>query len=336
MRVWRYLSLAVSSLLLGMSLYAEDKRPNVNAVQLENDLLYNAPGEHQDRHYTQGLKFIYLGGGSGQKLLHWIPALGMETEDTLFGPVLGQNIYTPQDDRAATVIRSDRPYAAWLYTGFALQRKGITAGAKIPVMDSYELNIGIIGPEAQGEFAQNTVHQFRELAPFLGWNNQLKTEPAFELKAGRAWRLGFNDWSREHFQFIPQIGTHLGTVMTSAEGAITVRLGWNIPDDFGPQRIDSAILLTDGSNQGCVGFYLFGRVDGRAVARNVFLDGNLYQQSHRVGKKPFVADVSYGVVMTIGRRLELSYTFLSRTREFVGQDDFDRFGSVMLKFKCGF
>jgi hypothetical protein len=61
----RILCPALSAVLLSCipSASAEDRDPHVLASIWENDLLFNpAPGEHQDRHYTQGLKVIYLDG----------------------------------------------------------------------------------------------------------------------------------------------------------------------------------------------------------------------------------------------------------------------------------
>ena len=323
-----------------------DKEPHALAAILENDLLYNpAPGKHQDRHYTQGLKLIYLDRGEPQpgwtgalglsKLTHALPGAGMQSSATNFGLVLGQNIYTPEDNRATNLITADRPYAGWLYLGAAIQRRGLTS-AQRPVLESYELNLGVIGPEAQGEWAQNTVHQFRRLPAFAGWGNQLKTEPAFVFKYGCAWKWTFDEPSSRFFDAVPQGGLNLGTVNTAAGAGLTLRLGWNMPDDFGVPTIDSPIGLSNGRRRAGFGFYIFGRAEGHAVARNAFLDGNWYQRSHRVNKKPLVADLSYGAAVAFGRWCELSWTFLTRTPEFDGQKGFDQFGSVTGKLQWSF
>ncbi|MBI4325745.1 MAG: lipid A deacylase LpxR family protein [Chloroflexi bacterium] len=325
---------------------AEDKQPPVLAAILENDLLYNpAPGKHQDRHYTQGLKLIYLDRGEPQlgwtgslgftKLPSLLPGAGMQSGATNFGLVLGQNIFTPEDNRATNLITADRPYAGWLYIGAAIQRRGLTS-AQRPVLESYELNLGVIGPEAQGEWAQNSVHHFRGLPAFAGWGNQLKTEPALVFKYGRAWKWTFNEPSSRYFDAVPQGGLNLGTVATSAGAGLTLRLGWNMPDDFGVPTIDSSLLLSNGRKRASLGFYIFGRAEGRAVARNAFLDGNWYQRSHRVNKKPVVADLGYGAAVTFGQWCELSWTFLTRTPEFDGQKGFDQFGSVTGKLQWSF
>ena len=236
---------------LAQPLSAEEQVPHVFSAILENDFLYNpAPGSHQDRHYTQGLKLIYLDRGEPapwwakglllKKVNDWLPNVWMDTKTENYGLILGQNMYTPEDDRAVGAITGDRPYAAWLYLGLAIQRRGETAG-HIPVLESFELDLGVIGPEAQGQFAQDTWHHWRHIPTFEGWKNQLNTEPAFGLKYGRAWRIAISEKSSHYFDVIPNIGADLGTVRVSGNLGVTTRVGWNLPNDFGVQTIDSPL-----------------------------------------------------------------------------------------------
>lgn len=74
----------------------------------------------------------------------------------------------------------------------------------------------------------------------------------------------------------------------------------------------------------------FGTADGRAVARDIFLDGNTFRDSPSVTKKPFVADLGAGVGLIAGP-WQLTYTQVWRTREFKTQRGrFNNFGSVTL------
>jgi lipid A 3-O-deacylase len=325
-----------------------EKELHTFATILENDYLYNpAPGLHQDRHYTAGLKMIYLGGG-GEPAPLWARTLQLEhaqqllpkvwIEDTVenYGMIFGQNIYTPEDDRATNAIPNDRPYAGWLYLGAVIQRRGTVTDWDLPVLESFEFDAGIIGPEAQGEFAQNTIHKWRHIREFSGWGNQLKTEPAFDFKYGRAWKLAFSDVSSRFMDFIPNVGADLGTVRVSGNAGLTARLGWNLPDSFGVQTVDSPIVLSTGRATGIVGAYIFAAAEGSAVGRNAFLDGNLYQKSAHIDKEPLVGDLVYGLGATIGKHLEGSWTFVTRSREFVGQKGYDQFGSINLRCKWGF
>ncbi len=77
--------------------------------------------------------------------------------------------------------------------------------------------------------------------------------------------------------------------------------------------------------------YLFARVDGRAVGRNIFLDGNTFSDSHSVDSNPFVADLSAGVAVNI-KNTKLAYAFVYRTKEFKDQEDTQIFGTVSLNW----
>src|SRR6185436_13255600 len=120
----------------------------------------------------------------------WLPALGFEVEAQKFGIALSQEIYTPEDLHATTVVLDDRPYAGWLYATGTLQRRGRMARG-LPVMESLRLDAGVIGPESLAEETQKSWHG---TAP-QGWDNQLKTEPGINLRYDRSVLLAFR--SRE-------------------------------------------------------------------------------------------------------------------------------------------
>ena len=76
-------------------------------------------------------------------------------------------------------------------------------------------------------------------------------------------------------------------------------------------------------------WYLFAGFEGRAVARNIFLDGNTFHDSRSVDKELLVGDLQGGIVLT-WRGVRLTYTHVLRSPEFDGQDDSEQFGSVSL------
>jgi hypothetical protein len=80
------------------------------------------------------------------------------------------------------------------------------------------------------------------------------------------------------------------------------------------------------------GWYLFAGIEGRAVARNIFLDGNTFRGSRSVDKKHLVGDLQIGFVLDWSG-LRLGYTHVLRTREFQTQESEDNFGSFSLSVK---
>ena len=109
-------------------------------------------------------------------------------------------------------------------------------------------------------------------------------------------------------------------------------IGPHLPDEFGPTRIypgtgGSEWFETDGS-PGCH-CYLFAGVEGRAVARDIFLDGNTFRDSVSIDKENFVYDLKLGAAAVIGAA-RLSFTHVFRSREYKGQPKPDQFGSIAL------
>jgi lipid A 3-O-deacylase len=77
------------------------------------------------------------------------------------------------------------------------------------------------------------------------------------------------------------------------------------------------------------GFYVFAAVTGRAIGRDIFLDGNTFRDSHSVDKETLVGHLILEGSM-VYRRFKLSYADVFRTREFEGQGDKHEYGSIIL------
>ena len=336
--------MASASLLPGVQASDERQGPFF-AMTEENDLFADfLTGDRTDRHYTQGLKLTYRDGDD--ELPQWVvkasdalPPLGMNTRAQNIGYVFGQNIYTPQDIETNALIKTDRPYAGWLYGGVFLQRRGDIGDARIPVLESFEMDLGVTGPPSLARFAQENFHRWFDRGSIpRGWDNQLKTEPGLLLKYQRLWRLSINEQWSHYVDLIPHVGAEVGNIMIFGDLGATVRVGVNLPDDFGIQIIDSPVSLTGGATPHSPPFslYAFGSVDGRAVGHNLFLDGNTFRGGPSVERDPWVADLDAGVALGLSRHFELSYTYVLRTHEFVGQEKSDVFGSLTAKAMFAF
>jgi len=312
------------------------------SVTEENDSFDILPGPHQDRHYTQGLKFTYCAGDNDfsnatAALSAILPSFAIEPTASNIGFVFGQNMYAPNDLELKNPDPRDRPYAGWLYGGAFFQRRGLTAG-DVPVSESVEVDLGIIGPESLGETMQKWFHSTIASITPQGWAHQLKTEPGLEIKYARLWRLTPSSESARYFDFIPYAGGNVGNVLIAGNLGATVRFGWNLPDDFGIPIIDSPYSFSGGSRNDTRKFsvYGFGRVEGRGVAHNIFLDGNSFRDGPHVDKEPFVGDLNIGLAMRFFEHFELSCMHVNRTCEFVHQPNKDQFSSIMAKVMFSF
>jgi hypothetical protein len=78
-------------------------------------------------------------------------------------------------------------------------------------------------------------------------------------------------------------------------------------------------------------FYLFGAVNGKAIARDIFLDGSTFRDSHSMDKYPLTADLAAGFAVNY-KRVILTWTQVLRTKEFKGQEDDHSFGAIALSY----
>lgn len=302
----------------------------------------------EDRHYTNGLRLSWVSdivdtgeaslGGLAWRLARWLPMFNGAGEFR-YAVSLGQNMYTPGDVRQAARITDDRPYAGWLYGGFALIQETRRGPAGADTLDTLELNLGIVGPGAGGRLVQNRWHNLLGVEEARGWSHQLPNEPGLALYFERKWRDGVNlrapmveDLAVDA---IPHVAFSLGNVATYAAAGGTLRFGRNLDGDFGPPRIRPALAgsgYVRGQDE--LGWYLFAGAEARAVAYDIFLDGPMFgPDGSGVDRRPFILDVQAGAAVT-WRSARFAYTYVVRTREFEGQRSPDRFGafSVTLGF----
>ena len=85
---------------------------------------------------------------------------------------------TPHAISAPARPTNDRPWAGWLYAGWALQRKRGTASS---TGHAGTPNIGVIGPPALAKPVQTEWHKLIGAPEPRGWTHQLPTEPGFVL-----------------------------------------------------------------------------------------------------------------------------------------------------------
>jgi hypothetical protein len=297
------------------------------AFKLENDLFGGS-----DRYYTAGWQFSWRAPDyAPPSAVRWLTDLGLPllpAGTPRWGLAFGQQIFTPERTDARNPDPRDRPYAGWLYG--AITVSSFSAHS----YGAMELQLGVVGPSALGEQVQNNVHDWLNIDRALGWDAQLKDEPGVNLAWTRLWRinrsLGDALPGGLEYGFVPGITTSVGNVETYASGGVIARIGSNLAADFGPPRIRPALA---GSGYfypaGQWGWYLFGGIEGRAIARDIFLDGNTWRDSRSVDRRPFVADFTLGAALIVpwGR---LTYTHIFRTTEFEGQGETFQFGSLSL------
>ena len=317
---------------------AYKQAPSTISLRVDNDM-FGANG--QDQGYTNGVKLSWISPNLASyvddpclpgparainRYLTWLQPSGFEQQNMVMS--LSHGLFTPQDHTRSDLIEDDRPYAAALLASFGFNAR---TGNEL---HATHLSLGVVGRAALGKPLQDAVHSITGSDNFKGWDHQLHNEPVFLLAHERMFRFPGssqrNDWG---WDAITHVGAGVGNLATYANVGGEIRYGFRIPDDFGstPLRLageNTAPSRTYSKNSGWSG-HLFASLNGKAVLRDITLDGNTFRSSHSVDKRPFVADIGYGLSISYDE-WKLTVARYHRTREFRGQSETPVFGSVTL------
>lgn len=257
--------------------------------------------------------------------LAWLQPEGFDEQNMTIG--IGQTIYTPTDKVRTDLIEDDRPYAGALLLSFGYNaRRGDS-------LRTSQIRVGMVGPISGARQAQDWWHAVIGADRFNGWRNQLRDEPVLQLIHERRKRLGrFEDKGGWGSDYTGHWGVSLGNFATYANVGGEWRFGLRLPDDFG-----TAPLRPAGENTApmrvpahrALNGHFFVAVDARWVVHDITLDGNTFRSSHSVDKRPFVADVGYGIAIYSGR-WRFAFARYHRTREFMGQKEIPVYGTVTI------
>jgi lipid A 3-O-deacylase len=328
---------SVATLVAAGSAFAQSQEAQESGtftVLFENDVFYRT-----DRDYTNGVQLAWTSPvlepeDWAVRLANKLPFFSYSSEVRKVY-ALGQDIFTPSNIALKNPPLDDHPYAGYLYGAVGVLGKTPGANGAPDRLDQVELQVGVVGPASLAEETQKFVHSILNDTKPEGWDTQLHNEPALLFEYERSWRFRRKLFGDLELQADPHLGAALGNVYTFANAGAMARVGFNLPDDFGPPRINPSLpgsYYFEPRKEGALGGYLFVGVDGRAMAHNIFLDGNTWQDSRHVDKNILVGDLDYGAAVT-WNRFRLAYTHVFRTREFKTQRGADQFGALSLSVR---
>ncbi|MFH1153401.1 MAG: lipid A deacylase LpxR family protein [Pseudomonadota bacterium] len=319
-----WIILTVLLFLSPAGVMSQESNPWTHSFYFENDLFCGT-----DSNYTNGAKYSIIspdlspsaGVSSGipEKILeyiHRLPFISNTPKETAHKIEFsfGQNMYTPTDTSRSDLIPDDRPYAGWSYLSTSYHRKSRLENNR-SIMDTVEIQLGMVGSASHAEETQKRVHELRHLDIPQGWDHQLANEPGIVLAFERKWLTHPTLANRTlGYDAITHAGFAVGNVSTYANTGMEVRLGWNIPETFGVSLIRPAGSTRMDTHEK-PGIYAMAALDSRLVIRDIFLDGNTFTDSHSVSKKPLTASVAYGLAFNYGP-LMITLTEIRQSRTF--------------------
>jgi len=299
----------------------------------DNDGTLPRIGNDTDRFYTNGNGIELSFDPNLTDDLKSKLAPSNEWTDPRFGMGLAikQLIFTGADITDPAPALDDHPYSGYLYLAFSFQR------ADKEKHDHFELDLGVVGEQSQGEAVQRFIHNaFPDQDEPQGWSSQLANEPTINFTFERTWKSERSQIKGFELEMLPALGVDLGNVFTRARGQITLRGGMNLPDDFGPATLlGHRDHTTDASawGEGEWSFYFYTTLGIEAVAWNIFLDGNTFATSRSVDSEPFVVQASAGVI-TRYKSLYFGWSQTYQTETFETQPSGQAWGAIV--FGCSF
>ncbi|MFT3727712.1 MAG: lipid A deacylase LpxR family protein [Terricaulis sp.] len=314
---------------------ASADQEGVFSLVVENDSLSSGA----DRNYTSGVEAGYVAPNNCRipqtldNAARPFTQLFSKADPAFWGVAIGQSIFTPEDIQADPAPPDQHPYAGWLYVQFAVAAE-IKPSAVHPIgyLDTYEFQLGVVGPWALGEQAQDSIHKLLGAPGARGWESQLHNELAFAASFDRRWNWGAHPlpvFSALDYDVTPTLGFTVGTLRDEARAGLIARVGTALNGDYGPPRVRPSLAGVEQFANEPLSWSLFAGVEGRAVAHDLFLDGNTFRDSARVAREPYVADYQAGFSFSSGE-WRMTYTYVWRTNEFKTQAGRQDFGSLSL------
>jgi len=271
-------------------------------LELDNDVLFGkdnkvSSGWALQKHSAVAKSWDELQGvpSFAECIGQSIPTLTKKGLVYRVGIAIGQVIQTPNDLSRSDLIEDDVPYAG------ALTLQSSWYAFNNAEFRGFEIIVGVVGPFSLAEQTQKILHNLVDNTEPKGWDNQLSNEPVINctyMRKKKIWRTGNPAGISFDTSINGDVG--LGNMFTQAGATLEMRLGHNMPGGF--------ISLPDPIGWGMnykatlkpphpesASFYVSLALRGNAFARNIFLDGNTFCDSHSVDKEPLVGGVIGGL-----------------------------------------
>src|SRR5262249_47828603 len=129
------------------------------------------------------------------------------------------------------------------------------------------------------------------------------------------------------FEIEPHLGATAGDVTTEAFTGASLVLGDDLVGDALPMRVRPSLAGSgDFDNVDGIGWFVFAGASARAIAYDVFLEGDTPYKS-MIDRRPYVLDAQAGAALRLWRA-QIAFTLVERTKEFNQQNGNDRFGAL--------
>lgn len=326
-RTFLFLAAAVSLPVLHAQAQPAPDTSSIWTLQDENASI--SAGRLTDRFYVNGLRLGWTSPTTA------VPDFLADLGRTLWGSGqqrvaidLMQQIYTPANTQLINPSPYDRPYAGVLLGNFTLMSDAEDSRSLLT------LSLGIVGPGSGAENLQNSFHDVIGQGHTNGWSYQIPNTPAINILHERTWRLPMGSVAGLETDALPALTVALGDLRDYVQAGVQFRIGQGLNSDFGVPRIRPGLSGGDAfTPTRPFAWYVFGGVDGQAVAYDMLLSSTPFRGGRHVSPVWDVGELQGGfAVMAYGMRLTFAY--VAQTQEFQGQTGgLHQFGSASISIR---
>ena len=284
-------------------------------MRADNDAFdfWMAPWNRPDEEYTSGVHLAYDGG----EIPWWARRIGSGLQSCTALSVscrasrveIGQDIYTPFVPQSGDAATTERPNAGWLYASQSAQ------WLRVDRSDALSITLGVTGSPSLARFTQRLAHN---VAPAFNrptdWSRQVAFEPGIIARLEHAARFASPADAPFGVDIVPRAGVSLGNVLSAADAGARARLGWRMSHPWLPPVRD-------------IGFDVLIGASARAVARDLFLDGNTFQDGPRVGHEALIESGELGFELHV-RGVALAYRAVVDSRSYAAGPRWHPWGSM--------
>lgn len=276
----------------------------------------------QDRYYTNGLFLNFRTAIDQSKLKN------NKLNKVIWELEAGQKMYNPQSGNIIDIAYVDRPFAAYLY-----------AGAAINFLYNSENNLklsvqaGTIGPSAKGKEAQELLHSAIGFYEIKGWEWQVKNEAGFNTSIEYNRFLSRPETGRTDFTLNSYV--NIGNTFAGAGAGIMFRAG-AINQLFNSASSQSTVSNNSNSEpEKGKEFFFYAKPMLHFVAYDATIQGGLFREDKGpvvFDTKPLVFSQQAGVIYSKNRwTADLSVLLKSREVKSIAKPH--QYGSFALFYR---
>ena len=298
-------------------IFSQSKFSKEISLITDNDLYVS---KVNDRYYTSGvfLTFSYLSESKNDQL-----------EKRILEWQIGHEMFTPYKSIVEDISEHDRPFAAYLYGSFGINRL-----YKNNSNFKTTLQIGIIGSNAFGKELQDFIHDIYGFNKAVGWKHQIKN--AFGLNLNAEYIKHLTKSSNNYFDISWVNSGKIGTIYSNISTGFYGRIG------FKPlQKIANSIAFNTSINNKKTNYvrevetFIYIKPMLRYAFYDATLQGSFLNKNSEVTNElvPLVFNLEVGLRFTANRfNFGYVYNYNSNKSKNLRYDNGQPYGSILINY----